>query len=162
MKVAFLVSWDFLEKDIRAKSLLENLAKELKLLAIEVSFFDPFADKLRDVDLIHVFSFVDLEMWASLADFHRPLLVTPSLQAVPKPLPDRLWLRLLRGISQLRWPPLDRRAWCLAPTAFLVPDKSWIQWLLHQWGVPSLKLYEVQWTGAALKSAYERLREGPK
>jgi len=58
--------------------IMTKLQEELEKIDVEVLLFNPFKDKIVDVDLIHYFSLIGWENFKSLANFNKPLVVTPT------------------------------------------------------------------------------------
>ena len=90
---------------------IRHLSAELLERGFEPVFFDAREHRLIDFKLVHIFGEAEPETWRSIREYGCKVIVTPGLGAelgAPEGLTAHM-VRLMRGLTQRRWPPIDER-----------------------------------------------------
>ena len=125
LRILFWAHPAFLSRSMRDQKLkwIRLFSEALREKGAQIFFFDPLIHKLKDFDLVHLFSSTDFEEWKYLQDVGVKLIVTPELFEKP-----RRW-----GVTA----NFRKRKFAQAPNHFLVFDKDWQNWVQRSnWAPP--------------------------
>lgn len=142
MKINLYVQAGFFDLEPDGRGWIESFSRALEEEKCQVFKFDSEIDKLSEFDVIHVFSKITPETWSSLATLNSKLVVTPGLTNSCIPGHShlnrftRFIIRMARGLSQRRWPPLDDVKWSQGPLHYMVLESGWTCFLHRILGVP--------------------------
>ncbi len=149
MRILFFGHWEFLEHERTRNSWVRLLAVELARFGHEIVFFESDQHKIKEYDLVHVFSHTDTEGWPFISLEQQALVVTPALAEISPPQYSyidkigQMIIRGVRGVKFAKWPPWDEVQWFKSSKKFLILNPEWERYLILRWNVPKLRIQEI-------------------
>jgi hypothetical protein len=141
MKIVLFLKPDFISENDREVQWLEKFSEALSLLGVEVGRFVSHEHRLKDYDLVHVFSGVEPEIWFGLKSIVGRVVVTPSLnQSLPQvqsPMVRSIgrFMNFMRNRFANPEPGAGRFHDFQTADHYLVVGTSWKSFLSSNWGV---------------------------
>jgi hypothetical protein len=129
MKILLMTHLDFLYASPETETWLRAFGASLSRRSHRVEHFDPVKHKVRDFDIVHLFSSENPETWKVLKDLGVKVFITPSFQKAPQLSKIRQCMnfvsRVGRGIFQRKWPPIDEDYFRNSADEYWVTSPGW-------------------------------------
>lgn len=144
MKILISVHFSFFDSSCHQIDWIEAYCQELVNLGHQVEKFDSFEHRIKNFDLIHLFSKSEPETWSVLKQMGLKVMITPSLGNIPRlSINQKIChqcVRLLRSLSQRKWIPRDDRIFFAKGDRYIVFSQEWINFLINEWKINPLKV----------------------